>query len=75
MLPVQLFTNDGGFVASGRIPPFLSGLEPHVVVWGDRTFCLARHESTRDPAAPLLKYVDVFAVALVDVDPIDSDAY
>jgi hypothetical protein len=38
VISVDLFTKEGGFVVSVKIPNFLAGREPEVVIWGDRVF-------------------------------------
>ncbi len=67
MRHVHLYTNVGGFVTAGQIPPFLPGLEAEVIFWGSRVFLLRR----RPDGAPVVErddafvYREVFAVALV----------
>lgn len=65
MQPVQLYTRNGGFVVSGHVPPFQPGLEADIIVWGDRTFAL---QPDKPAHGGPLRYVEVFAVALVDAD-------
>jgi len=72
MQPVRLYTADGGFVVAGVLPPFQSGLEAEVLIWGERVFLLARTTWRRAPlreANGALVYREVFAVALVQTTP------
>lgn len=66
MQPVMLYTSSGGFVVRGHIPPFMTGMEAEVILWGSRVFTLSRNEGVpvrgRDGA---LVYAEAFAVALV----------
>jgi hypothetical protein len=50
---VELFTQDGGFVVAGVLPPF--NAPPEVLFWGERVF---RHD--RDG-----RYVEAFSFALL----------
>ena len=57
MKTVLLYTKDGGFVVSGKIPAF--NVPPDVIVWGDRIF---QYSATTDEGTD--SYVECFAVAL-----------
>lgn len=61
MKKVILYTKEGGFVVSGRVPVFNE--PPAFLIWGDRTF---EYRSTDDENVDL--YYECFAVALVQVD-------
>lgn len=61
MKSVRLITNDGGFVVSGKVPPF--DAPPDVIVWGQRVFT---YSHTDDEAVDV--YIEAFSVALVAVD-------
>lgn len=51
---VRLETRDGALVGtfSHAMPPFLPGLAPEVVIWGERVF--TKHEEPADPSKPLV---------------------
>ena len=69
---VKLFTADGRFVTRGRVPPFLEGHEAEALLWGDRVFLLMRDFTTDAivlDADGAFSYGEVFAVALVQVEP------
>lgn len=61
MKKVILYTVDGGFVVSGRVPFF--NVPPDVLIWVDRVF---RYDSTDDESVDT--YIECFAVALIRVD-------
>lgn len=61
MKTVLLYTKDGGFVVSGKIPAF--DVPPDVILWGDRHF---QYSGTDDEGVD--SYVECFAVALVRVN-------
>lgn len=62
MKKVKLFTADGGFVADVKIPPFLPGKDPDVIMWGQRFF--KRHSEVRSPDGDYLDYRECFVYAV-----------
>lgn len=64
MQRVRLETRDGGFVASGQIPPF--NQTPNVVIWGVRVF-----EKTDVIHEGALVYREGFAVYLAILEEKD----
>lgn len=70
MQGVKLYTADGEFVVSGKVPPFLEGKEADVLLWGERVFKLNRGGTgvaITDHDGALL-YTEAFAIALVITD-------
>jgi len=65
MQRVALSTAEQEHVVNGVIPPFLT--LPQVITWGVRTFALRK--APEKPGDKAL-YSEVFAVALVETDPI-----
>lgn len=64
-MDVRLETEAEEFVATGRIPKFVTG-PPPVLLWGSRVFELRGGVKDGDQHTQI--YRECFAVALVDVD-------
>ena len=59
MQDVRLLTKDGGYVASGKIPPFNE--PPEVLIWGELFFT---YDVTDDEETHV--YVEAFTVVLIE---------
>ena len=61
MKEIRLETEDGNYVVTGLMPPFL--LLPGAVIWGERFFQLKGSNNPQINTAPI--YREVFTVAIV----------
>jgi hypothetical protein len=66
MMEIELRTDQGHFVAVVEIPPFPDSGLPEVVVWGTRTFLLARDA---EPPTARVVYEEGFAVMSLTPSP------